>query len=182
MADVARKRASRARIMMMIYEAAEGSRLNWVSGQWLLDASSLPDEDLGDICQYLESERMIESLRTLWGHATPYQMRLTHRGIKETEDTATAEPSRGDDLDLGLVRATLRLFESAGEAIQLPVEDAKQLAAEMKTVKAQVESPRPNHKSIREHLEIAKALLIGAAGSIAATELLNAINYVLQHH
>ncbi len=94
MADVTQKRANRPRIMMMIYEAAEGSRLNWVSGQWLLDASGLPDEDLGDICEYLKSERMIEVLQTLWGHATPYQMRLTHRGIKEMENTATEPPLR----------------------------------------------------------------------------------------
>jgi hypothetical protein len=53
--------------MMMIYEAAQGSRLNWVSGQWLLDASGLRDEDLGDICQYLESERMIEGVNELQG-------------------------------------------------------------------------------------------------------------------
>jgi hypothetical protein len=73
------------------------------------------------------------------------------------------------------------LFESSGEALELPDEDKTQLAVEMETVKAQVGSPRPNHRTIRLHLETAKQILIGAASGAATTGLINAITYILHH-
>ena len=110
-------------------------------------------------------------------------MRLTHFGVKAMEDAAGEARERPPDqsLDLRLVGEVLRLFESSGEAIELPEDDKSQLAAEMQTVKAQAQSPRPNHGSIRLHLETARQILIAAAGGTAAVGLLNAITYVLHH-
>jgi hypothetical protein len=178
MVDLVKRRADRQRVMRLIYEAAEGSRLSQVSGQGLLDSTGLPDEELGDICKYLESERMIKSHQTMWGHATPHFMELTHRGILEMERT----PPEPLPLDLALVRQVLRLFESSGEALDLPKDDAEQLAAEMQTIKAQVNSPRPNQDSIRKHLDTARQILITVAGTVAGGILLEAINHVFQHH
>ena len=53
MTDIARRSADRLRVMNAIFEAAEGSRMSHVSGDWLLEHLELPDEDLGSICRYL---------------------------------------------------------------------------------------------------------------------------------
>jgi hypothetical protein len=183
-ADLADKRAARLRVLKTIYDEAAGSSLNYVSGQWLLEKTRIPDADLGDICNYLEGERWIKPLQTLWGHATPYHMNLTHQGIKKIESLSDSELEGLEqpvpDLDLGLVSELLRLWESAGEAIELPADDAAQLAAEMRTVRAQTESPRPNRKSIRAHLETARQILINAAGGAAAVGLIELIDLILR--
>jgi hypothetical protein len=186
MADIAKKRDDRSRVLKMIYDAADGRSQNFVSGEWLLEASGLPDQELGDICDYLKGERLIEPQQTLWGHHTPYMMRLTHRGIQEMERSAEAEASAATaQINLVLVRDALRMFEAAGEALDLPEEDAGQLAADMNTVKAQVGSPRPDHETIRKHLSAAKNILVSAAGnmigSAAAVGLIDAITYALRH-
>jgi hypothetical protein len=183
-ADLADRRAARLRVLKTIYDEAAGSILNDVAGQWLLDKTGFADTDLADICNYLEGERWIKPLRTLWGHATPMYINLTHQGIKKMESLSDSELEALEhpvaDLDLGLVGELLRLWESAGEAVELPADDASQLAAEMRTVKAQVELPRPNLKSIRAHLETARQILIAAAGGAAAIGLIDLIDLILR--
>ena len=45
MTGIARRSADRLRVMNAIFEAAEGSRMSHVSGDWLLEHLGLPDED-----------------------------------------------------------------------------------------------------------------------------------------
>ncbi|HUL25709.1 MAG TPA: hypothetical protein VLW44_08040 [Streptosporangiaceae bacterium] len=89
-ADIARRRADRLRVMNAIYEAAEGSRMSHVSGGWLLEHLELSDEELGGICRYLEGERLITAGREYWGHHTPFMILLTHAGIEEMKQSRQA--------------------------------------------------------------------------------------------
>jgi hypothetical protein len=69
--DSARRSADRLRVMNAISEAAERNRMSHVSGDWLLEHLELSDEELGDICRYLEAEHLITAGREYWGHHTP---------------------------------------------------------------------------------------------------------------
>jgi hypothetical protein len=68
--DSARRSADRLRVMNAIFEAAEGSRMSHVSGDWLLEHLRLSDEELGDVCRYLEAEHLITAGPEYWGHHT----------------------------------------------------------------------------------------------------------------
>jgi hypothetical protein len=52
----------------------------------------------------------------------------------------------------------------------------------MLTIRAQVESPRPNHRTIRESLSAAYDLLKLTAGGAAGQGLYNLIALLTQHH
>jgi hypothetical protein len=81
--DIARRNADRLRVMNAIFEAAEGSRMSHVSGDWLLEHLEMSDEDLGSICRYLEAEQLITAGPEYWGHHTPFMVLLTYAGIEE---------------------------------------------------------------------------------------------------
>jgi hypothetical protein len=87
MTDVEKQRTNRLIVMKAIYDASEGSEAKPVSGPDLLETLALSDQDLGDACKYLEGERLIKGTRTLWGHLTPFLVNITHRGIKEIEES-----------------------------------------------------------------------------------------------
>ena len=81
--DITRRNADRLRVMNAIFEAAEGSRMSHVSGDWLLEHLEMSDEDLGSICRYLEAEQLITAGPEYWGHHTPFMVLLTYAGIEE---------------------------------------------------------------------------------------------------
>jgi|ERR1700691_3840611 hypothetical protein len=81
------------------------------------------------------------------------------------------------DLDLGKVREILAEVEAQASSLELPADDAAQLRADMATVKAQVDSPRPNQRTIREHLLSAREILDNTAGGVAAAGIVE----LLQH-
>ena len=90
MTDSARRSADRLRVMNAIFEAAEGSRMSHVSGDWLREHLGLSDEELGDICGYLEAEHLIAAGREYWGHHTPFMILLTRAGIEEMQRSRQA--------------------------------------------------------------------------------------------
>ena len=71
--------------MKAIYEASQGSEGVSVSGPELLEQLGLSDQELGDACAYLKGEYLIATTNTTWGHYTPHDITITHRGIKEME-------------------------------------------------------------------------------------------------
>jgi len=204
--DDAWRRAGRLRVMNAIYEAAEGSRGSHVSGRWLLENLELSDEDLADVCSYLEDEHLITAGREHWGHHTPFMILLTRAGIEEMErarkapDQATGHfppisviHIEGDaigsaihvgsprahqaasigDLNLGTVRQIVDGFETQAAFLHLPDDDARQLRADMATVRVQIGLSVPDHHTIREHLQSARAILEHARGGAAAAGLLD---------
>ena len=61
-----------------------------------LEAISLDDQELGDVCTFLAGEGLIKKGGGLWGHYTPYTITITHKGIKEMEQSlqAPTEPTQ----------------------------------------------------------------------------------------
>ena len=204
MTDSARRSADRLRVMNAIFEAAEGSRMSHVSGDWLLEHLGLSDEELGDICGYLEAEHLITAGREYWGHHTPFMILLTHAGIEEMERSRQAPNQatehfppisvihiEGDaigsvvqvgsprahqvagDLNLDIIREIVGEFEAQAASLPLPDGDARQLRADMATVRVQIDLPTPDHYTIREHLQSARAILEHATGGEAAGDLLD---------
>jgi hypothetical protein len=210
MTDTEKKQADRLLVMKAIYEASGGSEHDSVSGQDLLNDLGLPDEELADACMYLEGEHLIRSTRTMWGHLTPYIINITHRGIKEMEQSlqAPTKPTEhfppaisiinvhGDvigspiqsgspgasqavtlEINLEQVRDFLRKLEEAAPSLELPEAEGQELTAEVATLRAQVNSPRPKKQIVRESLRSIRTILEGAAGNLSATGLLD----ILQH-
>jgi hypothetical protein len=204
--DSAQRSADRLRVMNAIFEAAEGSRMSHVSGDWLLEHLGLSDEELGDICSYLEAEHLITAGREYWGHYTPFMILLTHAGIEEMERSRQAPNQatehfppisvihiEGDaigsvvqvgsprghqaastcDLNLDTVREIVGEFETQAASLPLPDGDARQLRADMATVRVQIDLPTPDHYTIREHLQSARAILEYATSREAAAGLLD---------
>jgi hypothetical protein len=82
------------------------------------------------------------------------------------------------DLDLGRIRELLTELEAHAPSLALSEDDAAQLQADLATVKAQVNSPRPNNRTIREHLLSVRAILENTAGGLAAGGLLELLQHI----
>ena len=102
MVDTEKRQADRLRVLKAIYDVSMGSGTTTVAGSQLLDDLGLSDHDLADACNWLEGEGFIQAVRTMWGHATPYIVLITHRGIKQIEcdrdDNSAAEKRQADRL------------------------------------------------------------------------------------
>jgi hypothetical protein len=82
------------------------------------------------------------------------------------------------DINLGGVRDFLGQLEKLAPDLNLPVEDSQQLTAEIATIRAQVDSPRPKKQIVKESLHSVRAILEGAGGSMAATGLLDLLQHI----
>ena len=212
MPDLEKRRADRLLVMKAIYDASEGSEGNFVSGPDLLESIGLSDQELGDACKFLEGEYLIKGTRTLWGHVTPFVIQITHRGIREMEESIQAPTMptehfppavsiinvQGDiigspiqsgspgarqevsigDINLGGVRDFLDQLEKIAPSIPLPVEESQELAADIATIRAQIDSPRPKKQIVRESLHSVRSILEGAGGSVAAVGLIEALQHL----
>jgi len=87
MTEIEKQRTNRLLVMKAIYDESEGSEGNAVSGPDLLESLSLSHQELGDACEYLEGEGLIKGTRTLWSNLIPIKITITHRGIKEMEES-----------------------------------------------------------------------------------------------
>jgi hypothetical protein len=77
------------------------------------------------------------------------------------------------DLNLELVREVVDQYEKDEAALGLDASKADEARAEINTIRAQLDSPRPKPVVIRESLTSLRALVEGAAGSMAAAGLLD---------
>jgi hypothetical protein len=77
------------------------------------------------------------------------------------------------DLSLDTVREIVGEFEAQAASLHLPDDSARQLRVDIGTVKVQIDLPRPNHYTIREHLQSARAILEHARCGAAAAGLLD---------
>lgn len=94
MAEIADRRADRLRVLQAIYDSSAGSVSTTVGGAQLLEDLGMSDQAVADACDWLEGEHLIQGIRTLWGHRTPYIAQITHRGIKEMEQDANDTSSK----------------------------------------------------------------------------------------
>jgi hypothetical protein len=80
-------------------------------------------------------------------------------------------------VDLREVSDFLNRLEAVAPELNLPEAETLELSAEIATLKAQAESPKPKKQIIRESLGSVRTILEGAGGNLAATGLLD----ILQH-
>jgi hypothetical protein len=80
--------------------------------------------------------------------------------------------------NLASVDDFLKEVERASSALHLPIQEGQELAAEIATIRAQLQSPKPKRDIVRESLRSVRAILEGAGSSLTATGLLNALQHV----
>lgn len=211
MTNMEERKANRLLVMNAIYEASGGSENTIVSGPDLLRDLGLSDEDLADACNFLKGEYLIKGDRSSWGHRTPFIIHVTHRGIKEMEQSleAPTKPTEHfppavsiihvegnvigspiqsgspgarqevtSEISLGDVRDFLSQLEKIAPTLNLAEDADQELQAEIVTLKAQVESPKPKKRIIQESLSSIRSILEGTGGALAATGLLDIFPHV----
>jgi len=82
------------------------------------------------------------------------------------------------DLDLNVVRKFLDEFDARAAELDLPTPQAEELAADIATIKTQVESPRPKKNIIIESLRSARTILEITSGSAAGAVLLELLSHI----
>jgi hypothetical protein len=82
--DIAARKRTRAAVMNAIFDAADGSELDFVDPHPIGAELGLSDQEMGDACKYLEGQWLIEN-RASMGRATPFAVKLRHQGIVEIE-------------------------------------------------------------------------------------------------
>jgi len=102
---------------------------------------------------------------------------VTNSPIQSGSPGAQQEVTIGD-LDLGAIRNFLHELETRAPDIGLPATEGQELAAEIATIKAQVESPKPKKQIIRESLQSVRSILEGAGGGVVATGLLDLLQHI----
>jgi hypothetical protein len=83
--DVVGRQALRLRVMKAIFDESGGSGTHLVPGPDIREQSKASDQDIVDACVYLESEGLIECMRSLSNELTYMTVHITHRGIVEME-------------------------------------------------------------------------------------------------
>jgi hypothetical protein len=76
-------------------------------------------------------------------------------------------------LNLDNVRQIVGEFEAQAASLRLPGGETRQLRADMAAVKVQLDLPTPDHRTIRGHLQSARAILEHATDRTAAAGLLD---------
>jgi hypothetical protein len=82
------------------------------------------------------------------------------------------------DINIGEIGEFIERFKAALPELNLGEEQKNEAEAELKTVEAQVKSPKPKHFIIREGLKSLRSILEGAAGGAIAAELLKVIPHI----
>jgi hypothetical protein len=76
-------------------------------------------------------------------------------------------------MNLSDIKKFLQQYEANAGFLNLPEDDAAELGAEIGTVRAQIDSPKPKHEIIRSSLLTVKTILEHASGGAAAVGLLD---------
>jgi hypothetical protein len=97
--------------------------------------------------------------------------------IQSGSPGAQQEVSVGD-LNLDAVHEFLGQYAAQAAGLDLPVAAAEEMAAEIDTVKAQLRSPKPKHRIIRESLHSIRAILENASGGAAAVDPLDLLQQI----
>jgi hypothetical protein len=99
-------------------------------------------------------------------------------GAQQQSASPGATQVTGDADDLPRVRAFIREFNEHAHELQLPSELEAEIRAEIATIHAQSESPKPKRHVIRESLRSVRSILEQAGGGVAAAALLEIIRHI----
>jgi hypothetical protein len=211
MVDIEARMAMRLRIMKAIFDATDGSITGYADALALGQAMGLSDPEVADACAYLLGEGLISAHHYVEGQFTPAVVQLTHRGVKEMEESQLSPEKatehfppagsviiHGDvigsaiqsgspgarqdvtigDVNVGGIRSFLSELAARREDLGLPETESRELSAEVATLQAQIDSPRPKRRVITESLHTIRSLLEGVGGNLAAAPLLELIQHI----
>jgi hypothetical protein len=82
------------------------------------------------------------------------------------------------DIDLAPIRDFIGELEARTGDLDLPEAESQELAAEIATVKAQIYSPKPKRRIIRESLHTIRSILEGIGGNLAAAQILPLMQHI----
>jgi hypothetical protein len=86
----------------------------------------------------------------------------------QQQTSQSIQISRVNQFDLDAVQGFLRDLQSQVSKLNLKQDLEQEIEAEVKTVEAQISSPKPKHNVIRESLNSVRKILEGAGGNLAA--------------
>lgn len=110
------------------------------------------------------------------GNTSPVQQGSP--GAQQQSASPGATQVTGDAVDLPRVRAFIQKFNEHAHQLQLSSELAAEIRAEVATIRAQSESPKPKSHVIRESLRSVRSILEQAGGGVGAAALLEIIRHI----
>ena len=167
-----------------------GDACHYLAGEGLIE-EAMPDMGASPVPYWInithqgisEMEQSLHAPSTPTQHFPPaisiikVQGSVIGSAIQSGSPGAQQEVSVGD-LDLEAVQRFLRELDAKATELDLPALAAEELAAEIATVKAQIQSPKPKRHIIEACLASARSILENASGGVAAVGLLDLIQHL----
>lgn len=82
------------------------------------------------------------------------------------------------DINVDVIRTFLSELAAQRENLNLPETESRVLSAEVATIQAQIDSPRPKRRVITESLHTIRSILEGVGGNVAALPLLELLQHI----
>jgi hypothetical protein len=200
------KKEQRLRFMHRLYEATDGSTFHDVNSTDIGKKLGWSDQVTDKVVEYLvdkglakyvsaggmitithagvvEVETALDNPDQGTEHFAPVAVTQIFHGdvvgsaIQAGSPGATQTTTIGD-LNLDGLRQFVERYEEAEPSMGLEPEEAAEAQADIATIRAQLDSPRPKPEIIRESLRSVRTILEGATGSLAASGLLELLQHV----
>lgn len=97
---------------------------------------------------------------------------VQHQQIQQ-HTSGSLQVMKIENADLSCVKLFLESIKKQLHEIELPAQDRQELESDISTALAQVESPKPKHRIIRESLNSIRRILEGTGGQIAGKLLMD---------
>jgi len=171
------RRAERLGFLLTLYEMSDADTMNWVDYKDVAARMSL-EEDRGERIARSVVDQGWAEFRTMGGAMgiTAYGIEVAERELEAGSTPPIPALLLSPD-EQAAVEAFLTTYRRCMDAGDLPLtgEELAEADAEAATIEAQLRSPKPKRRIIRESLSVLTGLLIGAGGSAVyngAVELL----------
>jgi hypothetical protein len=204
MPDVAKLKEMRFRYLNRLYEVTGGDQMARADMHKIAKELGLSDQEKNLVTQYLSGEGLLEHATIGGGIA------ITHYGVREIEaahsepespthyfppvnlisvhtmsNSQITQASPGSEQtfgseELGQLRDFVAKLLEDVDKLQLGNEDRSELESDASTLQSQADSSRPKKSIIAECLRSIQRVLEGAAGGVAASQLLPYIPALLE--
>lgn len=173
----------RTSFLMTIYEFTDGETMNETTLEAVADAIGVDRDHAMKLYKWAGDRGLTGDGFTLGGTG----LALSAGGVDAVEDLLRKGASPPASVlvlsaeEMRAVEAFLTEYRRSDESGTLPVvgEERLELEAEVRTIEAQLQSPRPKRRVVKASLNEAKHLLRGAGGSALFTALLEASRLIL---
>jgi hypothetical protein len=173
----------RASYLMTIYELTDGETMNGTSLDEVAEKIGVDREHGMNLFKWASDRGLLGEGMSLGGTG----LSLSAHGIDVVEDMLRkgASPPASvlilSPAEMQAVEVFLTEYRRADEANDLPVggEEALELEAEVRTIDAQLKSPKPKRRVVKASLNEAKHLIRGASGSALFQALMEASKLIV---